>query len=53
MNCTREKTFDLPIPPELAGRRLTDLISGKPLGPASTCPVAPGTTVVLCLSSPE
>ena len=46
MNCTAGKTFELKVPPDLAGRPLVDLITKRPVGGGSIR-VAPGTTVIL------
>ena len=49
MNCTRDKTFEMAIPPDYAGQRLTELISGKETAAKPSHPVGPAATVIFWL----
>ena len=50
MNCTKNKTFQLLIPPAYRGKRLTELISNTTVVAAETHPVRPRTTAVFHLA---
>ncbi|NQT87401.1 hypothetical protein HQ560_11590 [bacterium] len=52
MNCSKARTFRLAVPPEHAGRAVTDLITGRPLAPATAHAVKPGATMILYLPDP-